>query len=235
MLELQGQVPGCRFDMNRSGAAIAWNYFHPHEPLAEILAYVQDRDLWQWKLPNSREINEALQQTNLDFALWSNLSIPELLAQGRPLYQASQRRIDQIVENTGSSDILGFIVPSVETDTLVSDTAERLIQLNPEAPFVAVYNHAEDVQGRTFTKFSLRSDGRTDVSAIARQLDGGGHANAAGFTITENPPASTAEISRRSEPEARHLPNPDTEPQEPAHDATQPRQPDQEKCPGRLR
>ena len=38
--------PGAIFDMKRSGAMLAWDYFHPgvHAPL--LLDYIQDRDLW---------------------------------------------------------------------------------------------------------------------------------------------------------------------------------------------
>jgi len=47
------------YDTHRSAAMISWNHYHGNDicPLAE---YVQDRDLWTWKLPHSKEINEAL-------------------------------------------------------------------------------------------------------------------------------------------------------------------------------
>ena len=56
MEELQGQLPGCYFDMNRSAAAIAWGYFKPLERMPDLLAYVQDRDLWRWELLGSVDI-----------------------------------------------------------------------------------------------------------------------------------------------------------------------------------
>src|SRR5579859_5933766 len=37
------------FDMNRSGAVIAWEYFHPDAEVPMLLQYVQDRDLWKFK------------------------------------------------------------------------------------------------------------------------------------------------------------------------------------------
>ena len=61
MEELQGQLPGCYFDMNRSAAAIAWGYFKPLERMPDLLAYVQDRDLWRWELPDSRAVNAAIE------------------------------------------------------------------------------------------------------------------------------------------------------------------------------
>jgi oligoribonuclease NrnB/cAMP/cGMP phosphodiesterase (DHH superfamily) len=57
----------CHFDMNKSGAALAWDHFSysVEKPrvdagLPELFAYVQDRDLWRWELPFSREVSVAL-------------------------------------------------------------------------------------------------------------------------------------------------------------------------------
>ena len=36
-----------RFDLNKSGARMAWEYWHPGVELPDLLAYVEDRDLWR--------------------------------------------------------------------------------------------------------------------------------------------------------------------------------------------
>src|SRR6185369_15825359 len=47
------------FDIARSGAVLAWKYFNEEiPPMAHI---IEDRDLWLWKLPHSKEINAALE------------------------------------------------------------------------------------------------------------------------------------------------------------------------------
>src|SRR2546422_4504114 len=38
-----------------------------------LLQYVQDKDLWAWKLPNSREINAGLNSYPYDFKVWDSL------------------------------------------------------------------------------------------------------------------------------------------------------------------
>ncbi len=53
------------FDTKRSGARIAWERYFPQQPLPPVVAYIEDRDLWQWRLPASREVNEALQVEDL--------------------------------------------------------------------------------------------------------------------------------------------------------------------------
>ena len=42
------------FDMTKSGARLAWEYFFDVVP--SLVEYVEDRDLWKWKLENTREV-----------------------------------------------------------------------------------------------------------------------------------------------------------------------------------
>ena len=39
------------FDMQKSGAMLAWDYFFPAQEAPEIVRYVQDRDIWTKALP----------------------------------------------------------------------------------------------------------------------------------------------------------------------------------------
>jgi oligoribonuclease NrnB/cAMP/cGMP phosphodiesterase (DHH superfamily) len=48
------------FDMDHSGAVLAWNHFHPGKTAPDLLRYVEDQDLWNWKLPRSEEVNAAI-------------------------------------------------------------------------------------------------------------------------------------------------------------------------------
>ena len=48
------------FDSSHSGAVLSWNHFHPGEPPPDLLLYVEDQDLWNWKLPRSEEVNAAI-------------------------------------------------------------------------------------------------------------------------------------------------------------------------------
>ena len=41
------------FDLEHSGAVLAWKHFFPDEATPWLLEYVEDKDLWTWKLPNS--------------------------------------------------------------------------------------------------------------------------------------------------------------------------------------
>ena len=118
----------------------------------------------------------------MDFEVWSKLEIEELRTQGQPLVDRNNRRIEELLESACEVQIGDCTVPAVESDELASEVAERLLDLHPQAPFVAVFHHNVDQDGNEGTRYSLRSGGRSDVADIAREQGGGGHAAAAGFS-----------------------------------------------------
>jgi oligoribonuclease NrnB/cAMP/cGMP phosphodiesterase (DHH superfamily) len=54
-------LPGVQtvFDMNRSGARITWDHFFPDVAPPPLLLHIEDRDLWRFALPWTREILHA--------------------------------------------------------------------------------------------------------------------------------------------------------------------------------
>ena len=64
----------------------------------------------------------------------------------------------------------------------MSEVANRLLELCPEAPFAAYYFDRGDRQRQWGLRSRQGSD--VDVSIIAKQYNGGGHRHAAGM---ENP------------------------------------------------
>ena len=47
------------FDMERSGAGLAWDHFHGGARFP-LIDFVEDRDLWRFKLTGTREINAVI-------------------------------------------------------------------------------------------------------------------------------------------------------------------------------
>ncbi|HEY0220699.1 MAG TPA: phosphoesterase [Candidatus Paceibacterota bacterium] len=43
------------FDNDKSGASLSWNYFFPGEEMPEMIKYVEDFDLWNWKYRKETE------------------------------------------------------------------------------------------------------------------------------------------------------------------------------------
>ncbi len=163
------------FDMKKSGAVLAWEWAH-EEPVPWLLQYVQDKDLWEWRLPKSREISAALASYPFDFAVWDGLDQEVLEIEGRAILRLEGNLIDKIVEEAVLVSFQGETVPAVYSTIMTSQIGERLCQ---GFPFCLIW-HQQD--GRRY--FSLRSRaGTTDVSAIAAKFGGGGHVNAAGFSL----------------------------------------------------
>ena len=172
---------GVCFDMEKSGCRLAWEYCFGNEPMPDWFAAVEDRDLWRFALPNTKEICIAIRSMPRDFALWDTFSAEHLASEG----VAIRRYVDMIVSNICDTafeeEIAGHRVPVAACSyDFVSETAHQLLHRNPDAPFAACLVRSHD--GVTY---SLRSmDERLDVSEIAKAKGGGGHRNAAGFRVT---------------------------------------------------
>lgn len=177
------------FDMNRSGAGLAWDFFHPGKPRPELVSYVEDRDLWRFKLPASREVNAFVFAHAYDFATWDELAskcdrdMEGVRKAGAAIERKHHKDVAELVaENAYTMKIGGIVVPVCNLPkTLTSDAGALMCNgLNGEfkPAFAACY--WDTPEGRVF---SLRSIGDFDVSAIAAQYGGGGHKNAAGFRL----------------------------------------------------
>ena len=176
------------FDMNHSGAALAWKHFHPGTDIPALIRYIEDKDLWLWKLPGSLEINSALASYPMDFSLWNRFLIelenkpPEetdLYKEGSAILRYQGRLLDQAIKNTGTLGKFdegeeGFFVNSPILNSEIGGRAKTLNNM------VGIWSVKPD--GRV--SYSLRSsDSGPDVARIAQRFGGGGHKRAAGFIV----------------------------------------------------
>ena len=169
-------LPFAHFDLEKSGAVLAWEWAHD-EPLPWLLKYIQDKDLWQWQLPNSREINSALASYSYDFSVWNELTQEILEVEGRGILRAENILVKKITGEAVMITLQGERVPAVYSPTLTSQIGEVLSR---DHPFCVIW-HQRD--GRRY--FSLRSRaGGISVAKIAAAYDGGGHTHAAGFSVS---------------------------------------------------
>lgn len=196
-------LTNCLFDLTKSGAVLTWEWFREHRPeiifgeVPELLRYVQDRDLWTWELRESRAVSAALAARDRSFAEWQDLirhgkaGLAQLMCEGRYILRAQEQLVQSITarrwfELAKFPDAAGVLhgIPVVNTPVLISEACHRLLELHPDAPWVASYFDQEGQPGEPRQRvWSLRSrPGGADVSEIAARLGGGGHAQAAGFT-----------------------------------------------------
>jgi hypothetical protein len=181
------QDVGVLFDMERSGARLAWDFFHPGEEVLPLVQIVEDRDLWRFKLPHTRAITAALLSYRQTWTTWDTLSEAlldtagrdKLFAEGAALERKHEQDMRQLVTETSRVMVIaGRPVPVANIPWMFASTAGDV--MSEGEAFSATY-----FDTAAHRVFSLRSRGDmgADVAEIARRYGGGGHRNAAGFRM----------------------------------------------------
>lgn len=167
--------PKAYFDQTKSGAVLSWEWAHG-TPAPWLLQYIQDKDLWTWALPGSREINAALASYPFDFTVWDRFTQASLEQEGQAILRYEQELVGKLAAQATMVEFQGVVVPSVQSAILTSQIGERL---SPHHPFCLIWH---DRDGRRYFSMRSRADG-TDVGTIAASFGGGGHTHAAGFSV----------------------------------------------------
>jgi len=178
-----GKINGL-FDMNKSGAMLAWEWFNPGLPAPVLINHVQDRDLWQFKLDGTKAINAALSSYAYDFEVWDRLmdsdeeALEALKRDGDAIERRLQKDVAQLIAAGVRRMIIGgYDVPVLNASSAYVSDAGHIMSIGE--PFAACYWDHPD--GRSF---SLRSsEAGIDVAEVAKRYGGGGHEKAAGFTV----------------------------------------------------
>jgi len=174
----------CTFDLARSGAMLIWDHLFAGVPAPLLVSYVQDRDLWLWKLPHSREVSAYLWTIPRIFESWAlargriETDMDAVVKLGAFALRVSDEYVESHVPRAGRVEIDGHVVPCINTTFAVSELVGELAQGHP---FAAGWFQRDD--GRFVYSLRSREPSDVDVSAIARKYGGGGHARAAGFTL----------------------------------------------------
>lgn len=180
----------CVFDMTKSGAALTWEYFKNKlkGEVPWLVSYTEDRDLWKFDLPCSREISAALDSFPFDFRIWdalerlypaSDITNSRLVSDGRAILRYQHQMISSIVQHARDAELDGTKIKAVNTSCIWCQVANELAR---GASFGVAWYLREDGE----YVYSLRSnDEGADVSKIADKFGGGGHPHSAGFTSHE--------------------------------------------------
>lgn len=169
------------FDQSHSGSILTWNHFFPDKCPPQLLLYIEDRDLWKFELPSSREVNAAIFSFPYDFDTWNGMLATEvevLANQGEAIERKHFKDVHELLGVVSREmNIGGYRVPVANLPYTMTSDAGHILATGK--PFAACY--WDTPNGRVF---SLRSsDGGLDVSEIAKGYGGGGHMHAAGFRI----------------------------------------------------
>lgn len=197
-------------DNNKSGALIAWEYFHPDTPVPMLIQHLDDYDRWQFKLDGTKAFNKALwSYAPWSFDQWKTKFLPadtgkrnltfyataiysDLCKEGAAILRAHDQNVAAVVE-------AGVVPCTMYVRWQDSESIGTCPKpgLAANAPYYLASDVGHALANRSGTyglvwalnkdgrvKCSIRSNGDYDVSAIAKQFGGGGHKNAAGFEVS---------------------------------------------------
>lgn len=192
-------VPDHLYSDKHSGAVLAWKYFHPQKPIPKLLLYIEDNDLWNFKLAFSQEIQAALDNYDYKFNLWDKLarelesssSRKKYIQEGETIVKYQKHLIEEIAKCAEEVKFCGYRTLAVNSSIrdLRSEIAHHLYIKMP--PLAIVWHH----NGKRID-VSLRSNGKVDVSKLAVRFGGGGHRAAAGFAWPLNKPLPWKKIKQ---------------------------------------
>ena len=173
------------FDMAKSGARLAWEFFHPQAAMPDLVRFVEDRDIWAWKYAESAGYLAALDMEPLDFDRWATIAAfaPEqtatFMARGQAMDDKFAKLATDIAEGAQSvvfNGQTGLMVnaPGV-FHSLVGDMLSK-----KSGTFALMWT----VGKGGVVKVGLRSQRNYDCIPLAESMGGGGHAQACGFKIS---------------------------------------------------
>lgn len=174
------------FDMDRSGAMMAWNHFHPDTTPGSLVKHVQDRDLWRFNMEQTRAFQANLFSYEYTFENWDMIDricaddykYWAFIGAGEAIERKHFKDVNELIKKAATrANIAGYDVPVLNCPYFYSSDAGHL--MGETEQFAACY--WDEPEHRVY---SLRSsENGIDVSEIAVLFGGGGHKHASGFQI----------------------------------------------------
>jgi oligoribonuclease NrnB/cAMP/cGMP phosphodiesterase (DHH superfamily) len=172
------------FQIDKSGALLAWNYFHPDTSAPLLIQYISDGDIWAHALPNWKEVESYIHSQKLEFEEFNKLDaeirddLDKVIHVGRVLENNFSRLVAEHMEKAVLIVFEGYEVYACNSSSFLRSALGHELALK-KGPFSIVYRFDNSI-----LHLSLRGDGGIDVAKIAKNYsDGGGHHNAAGIRL----------------------------------------------------
>jgi len=171
------------FDMNKSGARLAWEFFHPHAPIPALLKYVEDRDIWKWEFAESAAFLSALDMEEQGFARWREIAdftpgqLQAFMARGEAMDQKYRKLCADIAEGAQPLVFNGITGLMVNAPGMFHSLVGDILSAKT-GTFALMWS-----AGDKGVKVGLRAQRNFDCIALAESMGGGGHAQACGFKM----------------------------------------------------
>ena len=167
------------FDMDRSGAQMAWDYFHAGRARPPLIDHIGDRDLWRFALADTKAFCAGLSLIPTSFESWqvANANPGVLIAKGHTVLEVLQRQIDSALrKELRPVTLCGYHGLATNAINNTSEIGNAIAKRSGTFSLTFFIKGDEVI-------CSLRSIAPFDVSTIASHYGGGGHAQASGFAV----------------------------------------------------
>lgn len=181
-------LPFAEFDLNRSGAKMVFDHLVTQyrdliEDCRKLVEYVQDRDLWRFRLLETKHFTAVQRSLRYNIEDWDQLvevcrDSKFLQREGNPILRMFDRMVEDAVARARVVNLDDTPVPAVNSTVLFSEIAGALAE-RAEYKIGACWFQRSD----GMFQWSLRSRDGVDVTPMARRFGGGGHPTAAGFAV----------------------------------------------------
>ncbi|HEX8591250.1 MAG TPA: hypothetical protein VF696_00665 [Candidatus Paceibacterota bacterium] len=190
--EIVEAMPEYVFDNNRSGATLAWNYFHPDIPEPYFLTLLEDQDLFRHANADTIPLHTYLEVHPFTFESWDEIATKLENQESREAFLERTRIYAEyfelladmavnkakLVRFEGREVFFGVSHPFKSLKSRIgSDLARK------QGPFALVVAAHPEGYG-----VSIRGDGSVNVAEIAQKFGGNGHPRSAGFLVRREGP-----------------------------------------------
>ncbi|HDO23744.1 MAG TPA: hypothetical protein ENG99_00835 [bacterium] len=180
-------VPEHVYGNKNSGAVLSWKYFHSGKKVPKLLEYIEDMDIWKWKIKNTKEILNVLFLREKDFKVWNKVAQDledgkkrkKYIEEGLVVEKYKEKILDKILDKAEKASLEGKKAWVVNSPVFGSEIGGILVKNKNTIGVIWSYRNGE-------INVSVRSKKKlADVSKIAQKFGGGGHRNAAGFSVSK--------------------------------------------------
>ena len=161
---------------------MAWEYFHPDKEVPLFLKYIEDRDLWNWKLPFSAEFNVSFMTETMSFKDYEEVYaggqelVNKIIDSGKHIMKFANQTYRSVCSKAVFRTLkaTGHRVIVVNTPSFKSEVGNILSEYKT-ADFAMVWNY-EHTRREFWVSLRAHAGSTIDVAEVAKNFGGGGHA-----------------------------------------------------------
>lgn len=191
--EIVESLEGSVFGEGVSGAYLAYEYFFPKIKIPKLIKYISIGDTYSFsEKEKTREFEENilayLATLDFDFKTFFRAEkdfeevkrLKELEKIGKILRTNFLKLVENQLENAKLINFEGYKVYAINASGTFRNELGHILAQKTKPAFALIYRF-----GDGYLNVSLRGEGKTDLSKLAKKFDGGGHFNAAGVKIKD--------------------------------------------------